>query len=89
MRAGRRFEWSEECHRAFEDLKKYLKDIPLLTRPEEGERLFMYFGVSEAALSAVLLKKENLVDKPIYYVSKVMQGLNRDTRIPKKSHWLW
>ncbi|MBN8152325.1 hypothetical protein J0J37_22375, partial [Vibrio vulnificus] len=42
-------------------------------RPEEGEHLFMYLGVGEATLSAVLLKKEAQVDKPIYYVSKVLQ----------------
>ena len=34
----------------------------------------MYLGVSEAATSAVLLRKDDTIDKPIYYVSRVLRG---------------
>ena len=74
LRGGKKFEWTQECEKAFEELKDYLRKIPLLTRPEDREVLYMYLGVSKATLSAVLLKKEGLVDKPIYFVSKVLQG---------------
>lgn len=30
-------EWSEECTRAFEDLKKYLAVPPVLSKPRPGE----------------------------------------------------
>ena len=74
LKGGKKYEWTQECEKAFEELKRYLREIPLLTRPEAGEVLYMYLGVSEAALSAVLLRKEGSIDKPVYYVSKVLQG---------------
>ena len=45
LRGGKRFEWTKECEEAFQNLKNYLKEVPLLTRPEEGESLYMYLGV--------------------------------------------
>ena len=72
--ARRKFEWTKECEEAFGDLKKYLREMPLLTRPQAGEQLYMYLGVSEAATSAVLLRKDGVIDKPIYYVSRVLRG---------------
>ena len=34
--ARRKFEWTKECEEAFGDLKKYLREVPLLTRPQAG-----------------------------------------------------
>ncbi|XP_052206820.1 uncharacterized protein LOC127811152 [Diospyros lotus] len=42
--------------------------------------LYLYLGVSDKAVSAVLIKKEGPVDRPMYYVSKVLQG--PETRYP-------
>ena len=58
--------------------------MPLLTRPQAGEQLYMYLGVSEAATSAVLLRKDGTVDRPIYYVSRVLRGAElRYSRVEK------
>ncbi|XP_052181999.1 uncharacterized protein LOC127794788 [Diospyros lotus] len=78
--AGKKFEWTEQCQKSFEALKEYLKEVPLLTRPKIGETLYVYLGISERAISAVLIKKEGQSDRPIYYVSKVLQG--PETRYP-------
>ncbi|XP_052185282.1 uncharacterized protein LOC127796919 [Diospyros lotus] len=80
LRTGKKFEWTEQCQKSFEALKEYLKEVPLLTRPETGEMLYLYLGVSDKAVSAVLIKKEGQVDRPVYYVSKVLQG--PETRYP-------
>ncbi|XP_077228418.1 uncharacterized protein LOC143861380 [Tasmannia lanceolata] len=65
--------WTEECQTAFEELKKYLSSPPLLTKPEPGEELFLYLSICSTALAAVLVREEHLQQKPIYYVSKVLQ----------------
>ena len=49
------FQWSEECEKAFQELKEYLVRALMLTTPEPGEDLLMYLLVSEHAMSAVLL----------------------------------
>ena len=47
---------TEECEAAFQDLKRYLTQAPMLSAPEPGEDLFMYLSVSEHAVSAILLR---------------------------------
>ena len=50
------FQWNEECGKAFQDLKEYLTQAPMLTTPEPEEDLFMYLSVSDHAVSVVLLR---------------------------------
>ena len=47
------FEWTPTCEQAFQDLKKYLTSPPLLSKPKDGEQLFIYLAVSEGAVNAV------------------------------------
>ena len=49
------FEWTDECQKAFEDLKKYLSSPPLLSPSVPGEELYLYIAVSQAAVSAALV----------------------------------
>ena len=37
LRGGKKFEWSEECELAFQDLKKHLAEPPILSKPIIGE----------------------------------------------------
>lgn len=34
------FEWTIECKKAFEDLKGYLTNLPILLKPKDGEELY-------------------------------------------------
>ena len=63
------FEWMTDCQQAFENLKEYLSSSPLLSPSKPGEELFLYPAVSSAALSAVLVREENGVQKSVYFTS--------------------
>ena len=52
------FEWTDECQKAFEDLKKYLSSPPLLSPSMPGEELYLYIAVSQAAVSAALVRND-------------------------------
>ena len=52
------FEWTDECQKAFDDLKKYLSSPPLLSPSIPGEELYLYIAVSQAAVSAALVRDE-------------------------------
>ncbi|KAK2998485.1 hypothetical protein RJ639_023954 [Escallonia herrerae] len=65
----------------FEELKTHLSSPPLLSKPFPGEDLLIYLSVTEVAVSTVLIREENGIQKPIYYVSKVLQDV--ETRYPK------
>ena len=67
----RGFEWDEECEKAFQDLKEYLMQAPMLTAPKPREDLFMYLLVSNHAVNAVLLINRG-VQQPVYYISKTL-----------------
>jgi len=55
-------------------LKKYLASRPVLCKPELSTPLRLYFVVTERAISSVLLQEQHQVQRPIYFVSKVLQG---------------
>ena len=59
---------------AFQQLKEYMASPPLLTVPNTGEDLILYLSMSPTVVSIVLVKEEDKVQRPIYYVSKVIVG---------------
>ena len=42
----------------------------LLAKPKDGEKLIIYLGVSQHALSSALVRWEDGVQYPVYYISK-------------------
>ena len=68
------FEWTNECQQAFEELKAYLSAPPLLSPSQLGEELFLYLAISPAAVSTALIRKEEKVQKPVYYTNRALRG---------------
>ena len=55
-------------------MKHYLSNPPLLSPSKEGKDLFLYLAVSVTAVGAALIREENKVQLPVYYVSQAFQG---------------
>ncbi|XP_075649785.1 uncharacterized protein LOC142620269 [Castanea sativa] len=51
-------------------LKEYLSQPPVMSRPEVDEVLFAYLAMASHAISLVLIKVDNGVQRPVYYMSK-------------------
>ncbi|GKU96145.1 hypothetical protein SLEP1_g9416 [Rubroshorea leprosula] len=85
LREPKHFQWTNECQRAFDELKQYLAFAPLLSKPVERESLYLYMGVTGEAVSSVLLREENKNQKPICYVSKVLQGAEQNYPLAEKA----
>ena len=64
------FAWTDECEEAFQDLKRYLSNPPLLSPSKEGENLYLYLAVSTTTVSAALIREEAKKQLPVYYVSQ-------------------
>ena len=64
------FEWTEECDVAFQQLKRYLSRPPIMSSPEVDEVLFAYLAAAPHAVSFILIRENNSVQRPVYYVSK-------------------
>jgi hypothetical protein len=68
------FEWSGECEEAFSQLKRYLTSSPLLSRTVLGEVLYLYLAVSPMAINTALIREDEGIQKPVYFVSKALHG---------------
>ena len=65
--------WTDEYVEAFKNLKDYMSEAPLLSKPEVGDTLIIYLSVSASAVSYVLIRKDGNVERPVYYASKALQ----------------
>ena len=74
LKRNSRFAWTDECEAAFVRLKEYLATPPVLCRLVAGAPLRLYFTVTEGAISSVLVQEQDQIQKPIYFVSKALQG---------------
>ena len=78
------FWWMDECQKAFEDLKKYLSFPPLLSLSMPREELYLYIVVSQAAVSAALVRDEGGSQRPVYFISRAFrEAKERYPRIEK------
>jgi len=74
LKRNNRFVWTKECEEAFVKLKGYLASPPVLCKPQAATPLRLYFAITERAISAVLIQDQDQIQRPIYFVSKVLQG---------------
>ena len=65
------FEWSKAYLIAFEELLRHMETPPILSKPVNGEDLFVYLAVSPHALSAALMREDTRIQQPVYYLANI------------------
>jgi len=68
------FEWTKECKEAFQEFKRLLASPPTFSKSTPDEIFYLYLLVANETISAVLIREDNEGQKPIYFVSKALQG---------------
>ena len=63
--------WTEECQTAFDAIKSYFSNPPVLVPPREGSPLLLYLSVFDCAFGFVLGEHDETENKEkcIYYIS--------------------
>ena len=56
----------------FRDLKCYLASPSILSQLKPEEDLYMYLAVSDHAMSVVLLRYQEKIQRSVYYISKML-----------------
>lgn len=62
--------WTDKCEEALTKLKEYLSKPPLISKPINGEYLYLYLAISDCAVSASLIREDSGEQKLVYYISK-------------------
>ena len=60
-RKGVKFEWTDLCEKAFQELKRMLTTTLILVVPDQGQRYTMYCDASRDGLGCVLMQSRRLV----------------------------
>ena len=58
----------------FDNLKTYLSSPSLLSSSKSGEELYLYLAVSQAAVSAALVREEDRSQRLVYFTSRALRG---------------
>ena len=66
------FEWTNECQKAFEELKAYLASSPLLSPSKLGEELSLYLAMSPIVVSSAFIREEDHIQLPVYYTNRAL-----------------
>ena len=59
------FEWTDECQRAFEELKAYLASPPLFNLSKPNEELSLYLVISPTVVSLPLIQQVPMLQQDL------------------------
>ncbi|CAL2267317.1 unnamed protein product [Prunus armeniaca] len=73
------FKWEEQHQQAFEEIKHYLSNPPVLSPPKRGRPLKLYISASEVSIGSLLVQdnKEGK-EQAVYYLSRTLTEVKRE-----------
>lgn len=75
LRKGVTFKWTKQRQEAFQALKDYLVNTPVLVSPTLGKPLLLYISATNLALGALLAQHDDKgKQRAIYYISRTLIG---------------
>ncbi|XP_049397385.1 uncharacterized protein LOC125861563 [Solanum stenotomum] len=75
MKKDAPFHWDQSCRNAFESIKRYLVNSPILGAPTLGKLLILYIASQERSLGALLAQEnEAKKEQALYYLSRTLIG---------------
>ena len=83
--------WNDKCQAAFDKIKEYLQEPPILMPPVEERPLIMYLTVLENSIGCVLGQHDESGEKstPFITLAKSLPTVRPDTHCSRKLVALW
>jgi len=88
LRKNECFIWTKECEEDFAQLKDYLSNLSILSKPIYNVPLYLYLIVIENVVSTTLVQEVEDIQRLMYFLSKVLHVMNKDIKRLKSQHWL-
>ena len=78
--------WNDECQTAFERIKEYLQEPPILMHPFEGRPLILYLTVLDNSMGVCWGSMTSLVEKSTQYITlaKSLLTVKHDTHCSRE-----
>jgi len=74
------FKWEPQHQKAFEEIKAYLMNSPVLLPPLRDKAMKLYISTSDNTIGSMLAQEdENGVESAIYYLSRVLNDTEKGT----------
>jgi hypothetical protein len=96
LRKGQKWEWTSIHQAAFDSIKRFLTQEPILALPDFRLQFTVYTDASATGLGAVLTQVQNGIDRVISYASKSLNEAQRNYSATDREclaiHWalnLW
>ena len=68
------FVWYDQCQKAFKKIQMILVNPYTIVGPIPRKPLLLYIANMEQSLRALLVQNQEGVEKPVYYISRLMKG---------------
>ena len=82
LKKDQKFEWTTDCQKAFEELKKCFIEEPVLTMPDHTRPFQIECDASKYASGAILTQLDSNGDRhPCAYISKTFSPAERNYKI--------
>ena len=82
LKKDQKFEWTPDCQKAFEELKKRFTEEPVLTMPDHTKPFQIECDASKYASGAVLTQLDSNGDRhPCAYISRTFSPTERNYEI--------
>lgn len=85
LKANRKFVWTEESQKSFEELKSILSSAPVLHSPDFSQPFYIHCDASKTGIGAVLVQKNAEGDEfPIAFMSKKLNQAQRNYSVTEQ-----
>ena len=74
LKKGAPFYWGNDCEKGLQRIKEVLTAPQLMIPPEPGQPILMYIAATENSLGALIAQEKDGVERPIYYLSRLIRG---------------
>ncbi|KAF7839291.1 reverse transcriptase [Senna tora] len=74
LKKGSTFKWEEAEQEAFEKIKKVLASTQTMSPLTQGRPMALYLTSTNQSVGALLVQEVEGVEKPIYYLSRLIKG---------------
>ncbi|GJV97440.1 reverse transcriptase domain-containing protein [Tanacetum coccineum] len=79
------YRWTESAEKAFQEMKKVIVELPLLTTPVKEETLYVYVAAVTEAVSTELLTERKGKQCPIHYEMQILNKAQASRKLAKYS----